>query len=241
MVTGLELFRKYFQDYPQDYILIGGVACELVLDTMHLRFRPTDDFDVVIVSEHLKSGFGAALKRFICDGGYTVQHRKSNNRPTFFRFVDPENGDFPAKLELATDKPAKDWIFDFAPLDAGDEKSSLSAILFENNYYNFICSNTSIIQGVTTIALEGLIPLKALAFSELSKIKSPSEKILINMEKHVGDIFRLANALSGEQFQIPQEIAENLSATLTSIAQSPVSNEQRELLEHIRHFYRLAR
>lgn len=70
MVTGLETFREYFQDYPNDYILIGGVACELVLNSMHLDFRPTSDFDIVIVSEKLKGGFGAKLKRFIHDGGY---------------------------------------------------------------------------------------------------------------------------------------------------------------------------
>ena len=62
MVTGLDTFRTYFQNYSKDYVVIGGVACELALDSLRLVFRPTDDFDIVIVSERIAQGFGAALK-----------------------------------------------------------------------------------------------------------------------------------------------------------------------------------
>ena len=75
MVNGLEKFRDYFQDYTEDYVLIGGVACELALNSLRLEFRPTDDFDIVIVSENLQKGFGAKLKKFIIDGKYSVQKR----------------------------------------------------------------------------------------------------------------------------------------------------------------------
>ena len=239
MVTGLEIFREYFQDYPNDYILIGGVACELVLNSMHLDFRPTSDFDIVIVSDKLKGGFGAKLKRFIHDGGYIVQTRKSNNRPTFFRFVKPKNGDFPAQLELASDKPVENWNYKFTFLDAGDEKPSLSAIIFEKEYYNFICSNITVIRGITTITLEGLIPLKALACLELSKIENPAEETKIKIEKHISDIFRLADALPGKQFPLPALIASDLSAALAAIRQRSVTVNQMDLWENIRQFYRL--
>jgi hypothetical protein len=239
VVTGLEIFRQYFQDYQNDYILIGGVACELVLNSMHLEFRPTSDFDIVIVSDKLREGFGVKLKNFIHDGGYTVQSRKSNNCPTFFRFVKPKNGNFPAQLELASDKPVENWDYDFAPLDAGDGKPSLSAIIFEAEYYKFICANSGVIHGITTIKLEGLIPLKALAFHELSKIESSSVETEIKIEKHISDIFRLADALSGEQFSLPAKIASNLSDALAAIQQRNITGDQIELLENIRQFYRL--
>ena len=51
MVAGLECFRDYFKDFPEDYILIGGVACELILNSMQLQFRVTNDFDRVIIAE----------------------------------------------------------------------------------------------------------------------------------------------------------------------------------------------
>ena len=216
--------------------MIGGVACELVLNAMHLEFRPTSDFDIVIVSDKLKGGFGVKLKNFIHDGGYTALSRKNNNRPTFFRFVKPKNGIFPAQLELASDKPVDDWDYDFAPLDAGDGKPSLSAIIFESEYYNFICSNSAAIHGITTIKLEGLIPLKALAFHELSSSTAENE---IKIEKHISDIFRLADALSGEQFSLSAKIASDLSDALAAIRQRNITGDQIALLENIRQFYRL--
>ena len=37
MVAGLEIFRSYFQDYSNDYVLIGGEACELALGSLRLN------------------------------------------------------------------------------------------------------------------------------------------------------------------------------------------------------------
>lgn len=31
MVRGLEIFKKYFKDYPENYIIIGGTACDIIL------------------------------------------------------------------------------------------------------------------------------------------------------------------------------------------------------------------
>lgn len=240
MVNGLEIFRQYFHDNRNDYILIGGVACDLILNSIERDFRPTMDFDIVIVSENLKSGFGQRLKDFIRDGGYIVQSRKSANKPTFFRFVNPQNGDFPSQLELASNKPADDWASHFAPLDIGDAKSSLSAILFEPEYYNFILNNAVDIDGITTISLEGLIPLKALAYLELSKIEAPTEKNIIALKKHGDDILMLAEILSTEHFDLPLTITNNLRSAVAILSEHASNNDQQERLELIRRFYRLS-
>lgn len=239
MVNGIDIFRHYFQGFSSDYVLIGGVACELALNSRSLEFRPTDDFDIVIISENLKRGFGSALKNFIRDGGYIVQHRKSNHRPTFFRFVNPVNGDFPAMLELATDKPDEDWSWDFVPLDVGDEKSSLSAILFEKDFYHFIRSNALIINGVSSLPLEGLIPLKCLAVLELSRFESPSPKMLANIEKHRLDIFHLTSALPGGTFAVPPIVGSTIKEALEKMETSEVTETQQEFISALREFYRL--
>ena len=84
MVTGLETFHEYFQNFSSDYVVIGGVACELALNSLQLDFRPTDDFDIVVVAENLTQGFGEKLKQFIHDGGYKVKLRKAmGNQPSF--------------------------------------------------------------------------------------------------------------------------------------------------------------
>lgn len=239
MVTGLERFRDYFKDFQNDYILIGGVACDLIFNSMHLEFRLTGDFDIVIVSEHLEGGFGAQLKRFIRDGGYTVEHRKSNQRPTFFRFAKPENREFPKMLELASNKPSEDWAYQFAPLDIGDEKSSLSAILFEENYYRFILNHRTVIDGISVISLAGVIPLKALAFAELSRIEKPTTKNSLDIEKHFNDIFAFANLLPGTGMTLESRLAADLAGTLHRIRQRELTVAQTELTEVIRQFYRL--
>ena len=218
MVNGLEKFRDYFQDYTEDYVLIGGVACELALNSLRLEFRPTDDFDIVIVSENLQKGFGAKLKKFISDGKYSVQKRKSNDKPTFFRFLAPKDDTFPAKIELATVKPFDDWNGDFVPLDAGDARSSLSAILFEKDFYSFILDNATISYGISTMRLEGLIPLKSLAYLELSKQENQSPKVLANIEKHRQDIFHLADVLPEGSFCLPSHVAEITQEALDLIA-----------------------
>ncbi len=240
MVIGIGLFKQYFRDFHDDYILIGGVACDLVLNIVGREFRPTKDFDIVIVSENLKAGFGKRLKEFIRDGGYVVQCRKSTGKPTFFRFISPRNGDFPSQLELASNKPADDWVSDFVPLNAGDAKSSLSAILFETEYYDFIRRNATQIDEITTISLEGLIPLKALAYLKLSQTENPTEKNLIDMKKHADDIAMLAEALSSETFPLSFGISTDLNAALSSIERRETDDSRHEQIALIRSFYELS-
>lgn len=43
MVRGLELFRTRFADYADSYVLIGGAACDVLLEHAALPFRATGD------------------------------------------------------------------------------------------------------------------------------------------------------------------------------------------------------
>jgi hypothetical protein len=38
-VRGLDKFKEHFRGYESNYVLIGGVACSLVLDEAGLRFK----------------------------------------------------------------------------------------------------------------------------------------------------------------------------------------------------------
>lgn len=33
MVKGLDTFRKYFEKYEEQYVLIGGAACDIVFES----------------------------------------------------------------------------------------------------------------------------------------------------------------------------------------------------------------
>ena len=43
MVTGIDRFRAHFEGYDSQYVLIGGAACELLMDSVGLDFRATKD------------------------------------------------------------------------------------------------------------------------------------------------------------------------------------------------------
>lgn len=58
MVNGLEIFRTWFQDYSDQYVLIGGTAAAIALESAGLEFRATKDLDIVLHVEALTPAFG---------------------------------------------------------------------------------------------------------------------------------------------------------------------------------------
>lgn len=52
MEFGLSAFRKHFADYPDQYVIIGGAACDLLLSSAGLVFRlfPIIDEDSDVIT-----------------------------------------------------------------------------------------------------------------------------------------------------------------------------------------------
>lgn len=65
MVYGLEKFRDYFGDYTNQYVFIGGTACEILLGELGVSFRATKDLDVVLIIEVLEASFVHKFWKFI--------------------------------------------------------------------------------------------------------------------------------------------------------------------------------
>ena len=42
MVKGLDVFRSYFSGFEEQYVLIGGAACDIVFDIDSLANEPFD-------------------------------------------------------------------------------------------------------------------------------------------------------------------------------------------------------
>lgn len=51
MVKGLDIFYDYFSEFTDQYVLIGGAACDLSFHNNDLDFRVTKDLDMVLVIE----------------------------------------------------------------------------------------------------------------------------------------------------------------------------------------------
>jgi predicted nucleotidyltransferase len=53
MVHGLEKFKEYFGDYTNQYVFIGGTACDILMNELGVPFRATKDLDMVLIIEAL--------------------------------------------------------------------------------------------------------------------------------------------------------------------------------------------
>ena len=58
MVKGLDTFRRYFKGFEDQYVLIGGAACDIVFESNETTFRATRDLDIVLIVEALTPEFG---------------------------------------------------------------------------------------------------------------------------------------------------------------------------------------
>lgn len=54
MVKGLDCFREYFKDFSDQYVLIGGSACDISFDEGGADFRATKDLDMISLSVTVK-------------------------------------------------------------------------------------------------------------------------------------------------------------------------------------------
>ena len=99
MVKGIKRFRDYFREFTDQYVLIGGAACDISFDNNSVDFRATRDLDIVLIVEALTREFGQRFWEFIRDGGY--QNRaKSSGSAQFYRFDKPTQEGFPLMIEL---------------------------------------------------------------------------------------------------------------------------------------------
>lgn len=127
----LDTFRKYFKEFEEQYVLIGGAACDILFESNDASFRATRDLDMVLIVEGLTYEFGEKLWEFIQDGGY--RNKASNGeKPQFYRFDKPEDESYPKMIELFCRKDFElREMTGIRPIHIDDTVSSLSAILLD--------------------------------------------------------------------------------------------------------------
>jgi hypothetical protein len=145
MVKGVEIFREHFRNYADRYVLIGGAACDIAMTSAGLEFRATKDLDIVLYLEALDAEFVLVFWEFVRTGGYEIQETSTGERQ-FYRFQKPTNADYPFMLELFSRRPDVLQVAEgshLTPIPLGEDISSLSAILLDNDYYDFIAMSAS--------------------------------------------------------------------------------------------------
>ena len=54
MVTGIESFKEWFKGNEEQYAIIGGTACDILMTEEGLDFRATKDIDLVLTINEIK-------------------------------------------------------------------------------------------------------------------------------------------------------------------------------------------
>lgn len=224
-IIGLDTFIEHFVGFEEHYVLIGGAACSLWLEEQGLTFRSTRDLDVVIVVEGIKDEFYEHLWRFIERGKYQSLEQ-SKGRPELYRFHHPATNGFPFMIELLTRNIlALPETTHLTPIPVNEDISSLSAILLDDTYYEFVLNHRTPIQGATVIPARCLIPLKAKAWLDLTMRRNAGDqRVRTNdIRKHRNDVFRLLVAMSpADRVLLPNPIRDDLAAFLSSM---PIEEE----------------
>jgi len=225
MVKGLDRFKEHFAGYSDRYVLIGGTASSLSMAELGAEFRATKDLDLVLCVESLDREFVEAFWEFIRLGAYE-NRQKSTGKRLFYRFHGPQTEGFPEMLELFARVPdALDLKADAAitPIPVDEEISSLSAILMNDDYYDFVMACRTTIDGLSLVKADGLIPLKARAYVDLSNRKAAGEAVdTKNIRKHKNDIFRLFTVLDRDaKVQLAATLRNDLASAFIAISKDP--------------------
>ena len=186
MVTGIDSFKEWFKGNEEQYAIIGGTACDILMMEEGLDFRATKDIDLVLIIEAVDANFGKKFWEYVKQAGY--EHcNKSLGVPQFYRFSHPISNQYPAMIELFTRK-----------LDAIQlpEDAVLTPLPMDDDYYEFLKQGKVTVDGVTVLDAAYLIPFKAKAWMDLTDRKAAGEHVdSKNIKKHKNDVFRLTELI----------------------------------------------
>lgn len=235
MVRGLAIFQEWFKDFENQYVLIGGTAASITMTEAGLPFRGTKDLDIVLHVEVLTPAFGKKFWEFVQAGGYQQKEGDPKQKPCLYRFQRPQDQDFPHMLELFSRVPAglsSVPLGHLTPIPMDERISSLSAILLNDEYYQFVLTGRKSKHGMPSwVGEDRLIPLKAVAWLEMTERVLQGEAIdSKKINKHLNDIVQLSALLQpGQVIELPAK----LKADLVSFAKAVVTLNRPEQVQAV--------
>ncbi|QZT38641.1 hypothetical protein K5X82_07025 [Halosquirtibacter xylanolyticus] len=229
MVRGIDIFKEFFKYFTDNYIIIGGTACDILIKEAGFSPRVTKDIDIILIVEALSKEFVVQFWEFIKKGNYE-QREKGEGDHNYYRFIKPENKEFPYQIELFAKNPDLldlDEESHLTPIPTDAELSSLSAILMDEKYYKFTLDNSEVKDEVNIANTIALICLKAQALLDYTQRSLEGEiDCSKQIKKHKADMLRLTLLLvPGEKIEIPDVINENLKSCLEIMAKEPPGKE----------------
>ena len=223
MVTGLNIFRDYFADDTDKYVLIGGAACDIVFTSNDATFRATKDLDMVLIVEALSPEFGEKFWKFIDEGGYENCNTTSG-KPQFFRFTEPKDPSYPKMIELfaRTEFPLREPNV-LTPIHIDDDIASLSGILLNEDYYSVLLKGRTVIDGLSVLKPEYLILFKAKAYMDLKAKRDAGEEVHSSeFKKHKKDVLRIIVEMEVERTEgLPAAVLKDITDFISRLENDP--------------------
>lgn len=252
MVRGFDSFKEWFSGYENEYIIIGGVACDLLMQEAEQSFRATKDLDMVLIIEAISKEFVERFWEYIKEAGYEHQNKSTGN-VQFYRFSKPKDATWLPMIELFSRRPEEVFLKGepiLTPIPVDEEISSLSAILLDETYYEFLKEGKVVIDGVPVLEIKHLIPFKVKAYLDNAERKNAGERVdSRDIKKHKNDVFRLSLMFSSEEASIPlpKSMFEDVSAFIDAMTSQDVDvkslggvdTSKDELIQRISQIYQL--
>ncbi len=196
-MVGLDKFKEAFAEFSENYVIIGGTACDIAMTGTVVRPRATHDIDMIVVVENMTPEFGQRFWDFIKEAGYRPERRKSEaGEPTkyeLYRFVEGKP-DYPEMIELLSRHPdvlGEPLGLVIEPLPIDGDISSLSAIIMDDDFYHFTIANSALTDGIRHASPIALIALKAKAYLNLLSDKARGLHVNTrNIKKHRSDVMK---------------------------------------------------
>ena len=236
-MEGLEKFREAFEAYSENYVIIGGTACEIAMTGTTVRPRATHDIDMIVVVEKMTPDFASRFWQFVREAGYRPEKRKSKDGETpkyeLYRFLGGRP-DYPEMIELLSRHPdilgePKGLLIE--PLLTEGDASSLSAIIMDDNFYHFTISHSILTDGIRHADTAALIALKSRAYLNLLQDKKADRHVNSrDIKKHRSDVLKNVVITENEDIEAPTAIVSCIKEFVASLREewdvlaSPLAN-----------------
>lgn len=223
-MDGLDKFREAFADFSDNYVVIGGTACDITMTGTVVRPRATHDIDMIVIVENMTPAFAGRFWQFIREAGYRPEKRKQDESlpPHYelYRFLDGKDG-YPEMIELLSRHPdalgePKGLVIEPIPTD--DYLSSLSAIIMDDDYYHFTIRHSRLTDGIRHADSAALIALKAKAYLNLIADKQAGRHVNSkDIKKHHSDVLKNVVILEDDSITASTSIVECIHDFVQSI------------------------
>jgi hypothetical protein len=226
-MEGLDKFREAFADFADNYVIIGGTACDITMTNTVMHPRATHDIDMIVIVENMTTAYAERFWQFIREAGYRPEKRKQEvGEPTkyeMYRFLDGKAG-YPEMIELLSRHPdilgaPRGLIIE--PIPTGEDISSLSAIIMDDDYYHFTITHSRLTDGIRHADSAALIALKARAYLNLLMEKADGKHVNTkDIKKHRSDVLKNVVILEDAEIVAPQSIVNCIKEFVASIREN---------------------